>query len=214
MSNLSEVYKELLTSDEGDTVVKLKDGKQPKTISYLIKKRFPVFKTMLESSMQESATGVVDLSSQYSLEAFREFMSYIYYNKHYAGSFVPLLFEILCISDYYGVEVYKKYITDRISGLIKDVPICLTIASEALNHGTLISKIYSTCLDFLAEAIGAKQDCNVVKKLDIPKAEAKLSKAEAKLSKAEAKLSRFERKLSKANEELSKAEAKLSRVER
>lgn len=78
MDDLSAVYKELLASNEGDILVKLKDGKQLKIISFLIKKRSSVFKTMLESSMQEAATGVVDLSSQYGLEAFREFMAYIY----------------------------------------------------------------------------------------------------------------------------------------
>ncbi|KAF9985952.1 hypothetical protein BGZ79_005386, partial [Entomortierella chlamydospora] len=76
MSDLSLVYKELLASEEGDILVKLKDGNQLKIISFLIKKRSPVFRTMLESSMKEVATSVIDLSSQYSLEAFREFMAY------------------------------------------------------------------------------------------------------------------------------------------
>ncbi|KAF9307833.1 hypothetical protein BGZ91_008163 [Linnemannia elongata] len=143
MLDLSTVYKELLASDEGDILVKLKDGKQLKVISFLIKNRSPIFKTMLESSMRESATGVVDLSSQYSLEAFREFMAHIYYNKQYTGSYVPLLFEILCIADYYEVEAYRSYISDRIVKLITNVPICLTIAFEALKHGTLTSEIYS-----------------------------------------------------------------------
>ncbi|KAG0027981.1 hypothetical protein BGZ81_005115, partial [Podila clonocystis] len=58
MDDLSAVYKALLASNEGDILVKLKDGKQLKIISFLIKKRSPVFKTMLESSMQEAATGV------------------------------------------------------------------------------------------------------------------------------------------------------------
>ncbi|KAG0047922.1 hypothetical protein BGZ90_007755 [Linnemannia elongata] len=153
MLDLSTVYKELLASDEGDILVKLKDGKQLKVISFLIKNRSPIFKTMLESSMRESATGVVDLSSQYSLEAFREFMAHIYYNKQYTGSYVPLLFEILCIADYYEVEAYRSYISDRIVKLITNVPICLTIAFEALKHGTLTSEIYSRCVGFLVEAL-------------------------------------------------------------
>ncbi|KAG0280083.1 hypothetical protein BGZ96_001694 [Linnemannia gamsii] len=153
MFDLSTVYKELLASDEGDIRVKLKDGKQLNIISFLIKNRSPIFKTMLESSMQEPATGVVDLSSQYSLEAFREFMAHIYYNKQYTGSYVPLLFEILCITDYYVVEAYKSYISDRIIKLITNVPVCLTIAFEALKHGTLTSEIYAKCLGFLVEAV-------------------------------------------------------------
>ncbi|KAF9312335.1 hypothetical protein BG006_004397, partial [Podila minutissima] len=153
MDDLSAVYKELLASNEGDILVKLKDGKQLKIISFLIKMRSPVFKTMLESSLQEATIGLVDLSSQYSLEAFREFMGYMYHNKLYSGSYVPLLFEILCITDYYGVDAYRTYISDRIIKLITDVPICLVIASEALKHGTLTDKIYSSCLGFLVTAI-------------------------------------------------------------
>ncbi|KAF9097212.1 hypothetical protein BGX29_008178 [Mortierella sp. GBA35] len=118
MSDIFAVYEDLLASNEGDILVKLKDGKQLKIVSFLIKKRSSVFKTMLESSMQEAATGVVDLSTQYSLEAFREFMAYIYYNKPYAGSYLPLLFEILSIADYYEVDAYRTYISDRIIALI------------------------------------------------------------------------------------------------
>ncbi|KAF8937397.1 hypothetical protein EDD21DRAFT_10068 [Dissophora ornata] len=153
MSDISTVYKELLESDDGDIIVKLKDGKQLKVISFLIKKRSPVFKTMLESSMQEATRGVVDLSSQYSFEAFREFMAYIYYNKLYTGSYVPLLFEILCIADYYAVDSCRSYFSDRIVKLITNVPVCLTIASEALKHGTLANEIYANCLRFLLETI-------------------------------------------------------------
>ncbi|KAG0060332.1 hypothetical protein BGZ89_012356 [Linnemannia elongata] len=118
MSDISAVYEELLKSNEGDILVKLKDGKQFKVISYLIKNRSSVFKIMLESSMQEASTGVVDLSSRYSLEAFREFVAYIYYNKTYAGSYLPLLFELLSITDYYDVDAYRTYINDRIIDLI------------------------------------------------------------------------------------------------
>ncbi|KAG0368009.1 hypothetical protein BGX24_002982, partial [Mortierella sp. AD032] len=157
MSDISGVYEELLASNAGDILVKLKDGKQLKVISYLIKNRSSVFKTMLESSMQEAATGAVDLSSQYGLEAFREFMAYIYYNKTYAGSYLPLLFEILSITDYYDVDAYRTYINDRIIDLITNVPICLTIASEALKHGTLTEKIYSRCLSLLVEALKPKE---------------------------------------------------------
>ncbi|KAF8937398.1 hypothetical protein BGZ58_002761 [Dissophora ornata] len=153
MSDLPEIYKKLLASDDGDIIVKLKDGKQLKIISFLIKERSPVFKTMLESRMQEAAKGVVDLSSQYSLEAFREFMAYIYYNKLYTGSFVPLLFEILCIADYYEVDAYRTYISGQIVKLIASVPVCLMIASEALKHGTLTADIYTDCLQFLVEAV-------------------------------------------------------------
>ncbi|KAF9954618.1 hypothetical protein BGZ72_004435 [Mortierella alpina] len=153
MLDLSEIYKELLAADEGDILVKLKNGKQLKVISYLIKKRSPVFKSMLDASMQESSTGVIDLSSQYSLEAFNEFMAFLYFNKLYTGSYVPLLFEILCIADYYEIDAYKTYINDRIVKLITDVPICLIIAFEALKHGTVTSKIYSSCLAFLVEAL-------------------------------------------------------------
>ncbi|KAF8927980.1 hypothetical protein BGZ47_001877 [Haplosporangium gracile] len=158
MLDLSTIYKELLESDDGDILVKLKDGKQLKIISFLIKNRSPIFKTMLESSMREPATGVVDLSSQYSLEAFREFMAHIYYNKEYTGSYVPLLFEILCITDYYEVEAYRSYINDRIVKLITNVPICLTIAFEALKHGTLASEIYAKCLGFLVEAVKPRKN--------------------------------------------------------
>ncbi|KAG0372206.1 hypothetical protein BGX24_000550 [Mortierella sp. AD032] len=104
MSDITAVYKELLQSNEGDILVKLKDGKQLKIISYLVKNRSSVFKTMLNSAMQEAATGAVDL-----LEAFREFMAYIYYNKTYTGSYLPLLFEILSITDYYEVDAYRTY---------------------------------------------------------------------------------------------------------
>ncbi|KAF9976924.1 hypothetical protein BGZ75_010447 [Mortierella antarctica] len=108
---------------------------------------------MLESSMQESITGVIDLSSQYSLEAFCEFMAYIYYNKRYSGSYLRLLFEVLCIADYYDVNAYSTYIDDRIIKLITDVPMCLMIATEARKHGALASNIYSRCLEFLLEAL-------------------------------------------------------------
>ncbi|KAF8925918.1 hypothetical protein BGZ47_002971 [Haplosporangium gracile] len=151
--DLYTIYKDLLASNEGDILVKLKDGKQLKIVSFLIKKRSPVFKAMLESSMQEAASGVIDLSRQYSLEAFREFMAHIYYNKKYIGSYVPLLFEILCITDYYGVEAYARYINDWIIKLITNVPICLTIAYEALKHGTLTDEIYTTCLEFLKKSL-------------------------------------------------------------
>ncbi|KAG0295070.1 hypothetical protein BGZ98_001523 [Dissophora globulifera] len=153
MSDISAVYEELLKSNEGDILVKLKDRKQLKVISYLIKSRSSVFKTMLESSMQEAATRVVDLSSQYSLEAFREVMAYIYYNKMYTGYYLPLLFEILSITDYYEVDAYRTYINDRIMVLITNVPISLIIASEALKHGTLTEKIYARCLGHLVEAL-------------------------------------------------------------
>ncbi|KAF9271813.1 hypothetical protein BGZ74_005623, partial [Mortierella antarctica] len=123
MDDLSAIYKELLVSNEGDILVKLNDGKQLKIISFLIKKHSPVFKTMLESSIQEAATGMVDLSSQYSLEAFHEVMAYIYYNN------------------------------DCIIKLITDVPICLVIASEALKHKALADEIYASCLEFLVTAI-------------------------------------------------------------
>ncbi|KAF9349934.1 hypothetical protein BGX26_011841 [Mortierella sp. AD094] len=160
MSDLSAIYDKLLAFNEGDILVKLKDGKQLKIISFLIKNRSPVFKTMLESSMQETATGAVDLSSQYNLEAFREFMAYIYYNELYTGSYVPLLFEILCIADYYGVDAYRTYISDRIVKLITDVPICLVIAFEALKHKTPTIEIYVKCLEFLAEAVEPqKREC-------------------------------------------------------
>ncbi|KAG0221253.1 hypothetical protein BGW41_007029 [Actinomortierella wolfii] len=153
MSDLSGVYKDLLAANGGDILVKLKDGKQLKIISYLIKRRSPVFKTMLESPMQESTTGVVDLSSQYSLEAFREFMSYIYYNKLYTGSYMPILFEVLSIADYYGVDSYKSYISGRITELVTDVPLCLMIASEALKYGALTDNIYAICLEFLMKTL-------------------------------------------------------------
>ncbi|KAF9083083.1 hypothetical protein BGX29_003400, partial [Mortierella sp. GBA35] len=117
MSDMFAVYEELLKSNEGDILVKLKDGKQLKVNSYLIKNRSSVFKTMLESSMQEAATRVVNLSSQYTLEAFREVMAYIYYNKTYAGSYLPLLFEILSITDYYEIDAYRTYFNDRIIAL-------------------------------------------------------------------------------------------------
>ncbi|KAF9114131.1 hypothetical protein BGW39_003483 [Mortierella sp. 14UC] len=153
MSDIIAVYEELLTSNEGDILVKLKDGKQLKIISFLIKKRSPVFKTMLESSMQEAATGVVDLSSQYTLEAFRAFMAYIYYNKPYTGSYLPLLFETLSIADYYEIDSYRTYISDRIIALITNVPICLMIAFEAQKLGTVTDKIYAKCLELLLEAL-------------------------------------------------------------
>jgi hypothetical protein len=152
MSDLSTVYKELLASNEGDILVKLKDGKQLRIISFLINKRSPVFRTMMRSSMKEAASGEVDLSQQYSLEAFQEFMAYIYYNKQYAGSYIPLLFEILCIADYYEVAIYRRYINDWIVKLITTVPVCLTIAFEAQKHGTLTSEIYAECLRFLKNA--------------------------------------------------------------
>ncbi|KAI1288933.1 hypothetical protein EDD11_009531 [Mortierella claussenii] len=157
VSDVSAIYKELLESNEGDILIKLKDGNQLKIISFLVKKRPLIFKTMLELSMQESATGVVDLSSHYSLEAFHEFMAHIYYNKLYTGSYMPLLFEILCIADYYDVETYRTYISDRIIKLITDVPICLTIAFEAQKHGTLTNKIYMRCLTFLFETLELPQ---------------------------------------------------------
>ncbi|KAF9188111.1 hypothetical protein BGZ49_003980, partial [Haplosporangium sp. Z 27] len=147
------IYKELLTSEEGDILVKLKNGSQLKIISFLLKQRSPVFKTMLESSMKEAATGVIDLSSQYSLEAFREFMVYIYCNKLYVGSFVPLLFELLCIADYYEVDSYRTFISDQIIDLITNVPICLTIAYEAQKQGALTSIIYSRCIEYLVKFV-------------------------------------------------------------
>ncbi|GJJ75149.1 hypothetical protein EMPS_07507 [Entomortierella parvispora] len=153
MSDVTDIYKELLASDEGDILVKLKDGKQLKIISFLVKRRSSVFKSMLESSMKEAATGVVDLSLEYTLEAFREFMAYVYYSKLHTGSYLPLLFELLCITEYYDVAAYRSYIHDRILGLITDVPICLVIASEALKHGTLTVEIYSRCLTFLVTAM-------------------------------------------------------------
>ncbi|KAF8954858.1 hypothetical protein BGZ46_002806, partial [Entomortierella lignicola] len=159
MSDLSVIYKELLASEEGDILVKLKDGSQLKIISFLIKKRSPVFKTMFESSMKEAATGVIDLSSQYSLEAFREFMAYIYYNKLYAGSFLPLLFELLCIANYYGVDSYLSYISDQIIKLITNAPMCLMIAYEAQKQGAFASKIYSKCIEFLVEATDSEPKC-------------------------------------------------------
>ncbi|KAF9544507.1 hypothetical protein EC957_011903 [Mortierella hygrophila] len=158
MSDIIAVYKDLLISDEGDIIVKLKDGKQLKIISFLVKKRSSVFKAMLESSMQEATTGVVDLSTQYNLEAFREFMAYIYYNKQYTGSYLPVLFEILSIADYYDVDAYRTYIRDRILALITNVPICLMIASEALKYGTLTNEIYARCLKLLMEAIKPERD--------------------------------------------------------
>ncbi|KAF9925666.1 hypothetical protein BGZ67_008497 [Mortierella alpina] len=103
--------------------------------------------------MQESITGVIDLSSQYSLEAFCELMAYIYYNKRYSGSYLRLLFEVLCIADYYDVNAYSTYIDDRIIKLITDVPMCLMIATEARKHGALTTNIYSRCLEFLLEAL-------------------------------------------------------------
>lgn len=153
MSDISAVYEELLKSNKGDILIKLKDGKQLKVISYLITNRSSVFKTMLEPSMQESATRVVDLSSQYSLEAFHEFMAYIYYNKTCAGLYLPLLFEILSIADYYEVDGLRTYINNRIIALITNVPICLTIASEALKNGAVTEKIYARCLSFLVGAL-------------------------------------------------------------
>jgi hypothetical protein len=113
---------------------------------------------MMESSMQESATNVVDLSSHYTLEAFREFMAYIYYNKTYTGSYLPLLFEILSITDYYGVDAYRAYINDRIIELITNIPICLMIASETQKHGTLTENIYARCLDLLVEALKPQKE--------------------------------------------------------
>ncbi|KAF9536125.1 hypothetical protein EC957_012464, partial [Mortierella hygrophila] len=142
MSDIFTVCRDLLASNEGDIVVKFKGGKL-KIISSLIKKRSSVFKTMLESSMQEAVTGVVDLSSQYSLEAFREFMAYIYYNKTCTGLYLPHLFEILSITDYYGVDAARTHINDSIIALITNVPICLMIASEAQKRGTLTEKIYA-----------------------------------------------------------------------
>ncbi|KAG0357927.1 hypothetical protein BGX24_006111, partial [Mortierella sp. AD032] len=120
MSDISAVYEEWLKSNKGDILVNLKDGKQLKVISYLIKNRSSIFNAMLESSMQESATGVVDLSSQYSLEAFREFMAYVYYNKTYDGLYLPLLFEILSIAYYYAVDACRTHANDSIIALIKD----------------------------------------------------------------------------------------------
>ncbi|KAK3834508.1 MAG: hypothetical protein J3R72DRAFT_424630 [Linnemannia gamsii] len=58
MSDISAVYEELLKSNKGDILVKLKDGKQLKVISYLIKNRSSIFNTMLESPMREASTGV------------------------------------------------------------------------------------------------------------------------------------------------------------
>ncbi|CAO3566927.1 unnamed protein product [Mortierella alpina] len=81
------------------------------------------------------------------------FGAYIYYNKNYTGSYLPLLLEVLCITDFYGVNAYSTYINDRIIELITDVPICLMIATEARKHGTLAKNIYSRCLEFLSEAL-------------------------------------------------------------
>ncbi|CAO3568808.1 unnamed protein product [Mortierella alpina] len=153
MSDISDVYDQLLASKEGDILVKLKDGNELKVISCIIKARSSVFRTMLESSMQESVTGVIEPSSQYSLEAFREFMAYIYYNKRYRGSYLPLMFEVLCITGYYDINTYSTYINDRIIKLITDVPICLMIATEARKHGALAKDIYLKCLEFLSGAL-------------------------------------------------------------
>ncbi|KAF9291456.1 hypothetical protein BGZ68_003876 [Mortierella alpina] len=158
MLDLSEMYKELLDADEGDILVKLKDGKQIRAISYLVKRRSPVFKSMLDAPMRESATRVVDLSAQYSHEAFREFMGFLYYNKLHTGSYVPLLFEILRIADYFEVDDYRTYISDQIIALIQSVPICLIIASETRKHGILTREIYDRCLGFLAYAVGGCYD--------------------------------------------------------
>ncbi|KAG0275536.1 hypothetical protein BGZ95_008671 [Linnemannia exigua] len=166
MSDMLAVYKDLLAANEGDILVKLKDGKQLKIISYLIKNRSSVFKAMLGSSMEEATTGVVDLSSQYSLEAFHEFMAYIYYNKTYSGSYLPLLFEILSIADYYEVDAYRTYLNDRIIALITNVPISLMIASEALKHGTLTEKIYATCLGLLVEALKPQDRMGLVETVE------------------------------------------------
>jgi hypothetical protein len=170
MSDLYTVYMELLASNEGDILVKLKDGKELKIISFLIKKRSSVFKTMLDSLMQEAATGIVDLSTQYSLEAFREFMAYIYYDKQYTSSYVPLVFEILCITDYYEVGACRLYIVDRIVKLITNVPTCLTIAFKALKHGTLTSEIYARCLEFLVKAVKPQKRVCYDEHIEEPKA--------------------------------------------
>lgn len=145
---VSTFYKGLLESDEGDVTVKLKDGSR-KIISYIVKKGSPVFKTMLESEMQEAQTRIVDLSKYYTLEAFEEFMAYLYYNKQYGGKYVPLLFEILHICDYYGVNDYKEFLENRIISIIDSEAICLTIAAEALKFEDLTNKIYAKCLEFL-----------------------------------------------------------------
>ncbi|KAK3843864.1 MAG: hypothetical protein J3R72DRAFT_522580 [Linnemannia gamsii] len=168
MSDITAVYEELLQSNEGDILVKLKDGKQLKVISYLVKNRSSVFKTMLNSAMQEAATGVVDLSSQYSLEAFREFMAYIYYNKTYTGSYLPLLFEILSITDYYEVDAYRTYINDRIIALITNVPICLMIAFEALKHGTLAEKIYASTISATTGQLDEPETSNLLVTMILP----------------------------------------------
>ncbi|KAF9967049.1 hypothetical protein BGZ70_000284 [Mortierella alpina] len=158
MFSLPDVYKNLLEADEGDVLIKLKDGKQIRVISFLIKQRSPVFKSMLDASMQESSTGVVDLSTQYTHEAFREFLAFLYYNRLHTGSYVPLLFEILCIADYFGVDAYSAYTSNQIIALIQSVPICLTIATETRKHGALADVVYNRCLGFLVYALGECYD--------------------------------------------------------
>ncbi|KAF9916833.1 hypothetical protein FBU30_001141 [Linnemannia zychae] len=153
MPEITALYKNLLLSNEGDIIVKLKDGKQIKIISYLVKSRSTVFKSMMNSSVNESTTSVIDFSSQYSLEAFRKFTAFIYYNEKYEGPYLPLMFEILSIVDYYDIQDYRTYIHDRIVTLITNVPICLTIASESLTYGALTEKIYTECVKFLVETI-------------------------------------------------------------
>lgn len=149
MVELNEIYKNLLESNTGDVTIKLKDEKEIKIISYIINNRSPVFKTMMDSEMKEKNTGVVDLSKQYTLEAFKDFMSYIYYNKMHNGVYIPLLFEILEICNYYDVKDYKSYIYDRIVELIDSMSISLIIAKEALKYAFLTEDIYEKCIEFL-----------------------------------------------------------------
>ncbi len=44
MLDLSDSYKQLLDANEGDVLIKLKDKRQLRAISYILKNRSPVFK--------------------------------------------------------------------------------------------------------------------------------------------------------------------------
>lgn len=153
MFNLSSFYKELLESNIGDVTIKLMDDKEVTVVSYIICKHSSVFKMLLESGMKESESKIVDLSKHYGIDAFSEFLNYIYYGKTYDGHCISILFELLQICDFFDVQQYRANIEFKIKNFVDGLPMCLVIAKKALKRGQVAKNIYDACILYLIRKV-------------------------------------------------------------
>lgn len=109
---LKDVYKKLFLSNSGDIIIKLKNDETLKVHEVLISARSEVFKKMLTSSMQETKTKTIDMTT-YDPERVKELFLYLYCEEYQQESkTVASIFEFMKLLDMFNLHKYCEKISN------------------------------------------------------------------------------------------------------